>query len=91
MSLNIPISEFRMSLGTKNRQIQTAELCKHHLREKNAPKAPLVEEFIEEIEGMGKERNIASWGQFADVRGNDEEMLKRVDQAFADWLNPDFK
>jgi hypothetical protein len=40
-----------MGLGTKNRQKQTAEFCKQHLREKYPDKLRLVEEFIVEIEG----------------------------------------
>jgi hypothetical protein len=40
-----------MALGTKNRQKQTAGLCKQHLRQKYPDKLALVEEFIVEIEG----------------------------------------
>ena len=40
-----------MGLGTKNRQKQTADICKQHLREKHPDKLGLVEEFIVEIEG----------------------------------------
>ena len=43
-----------MGLGTKNRQRQTADLCKQHLREKYPNKLALVEEFIVEIEGPPK-------------------------------------
>jgi len=71
-----------MPLGTKNRQIQTSELCKQYLRDAHKDKLPLVEEFIQETEGFGKQQNIASWGQFTDVKGIDEAMLKRVDAAF---------
>ena len=35
-----------MALGTKNRQRQTAEACKQHLREKYRDRGALVEEFI---------------------------------------------
>jgi hypothetical protein len=38
----------QMSLGTKNRQKQTAETCKQHLREKYRDRLQLVEEFIVE-------------------------------------------
>jgi len=38
-----------MGLGTKNRQKQTADICKQHLREKYRDKLGLVEEFIIEI------------------------------------------
>jgi hypothetical protein len=47
-----------------------------------------VEEYIQEIEGLGKQQNIASRGQFADARGMNDGMLKRLDQAFEKWLNP---
>jgi hypothetical protein len=40
-----------MGLGTKNRQKQTADICKQHLREKYQDKLGLVEEFIVEVEG----------------------------------------
>ncbi len=53
-----------MSLGTKNRQAQTAELCKQHLRDKYSDKLNLVEEYIREVEGIGKERDITRWGSF---------------------------
>jgi hypothetical protein len=35
-----------MGLGTKNRQKQTADICKQHLREKYRDQRGLVEEFI---------------------------------------------
>jgi hypothetical protein len=41
-----------MGLGTKNRQKQTADICKHHLRDKYRDKLGLVEEFIVEIEDL---------------------------------------
>jgi hypothetical protein len=40
-----------MGLGTKNRQKQTADICKQHLREKYRDQRGLVEEFILEFEG----------------------------------------
>ena len=43
-----------MGLGTKNRQKQTADICKQHLREKYWDQLALVEEFILEIEGTPK-------------------------------------
>ena len=77
-----------MSLGTKNRQIQTADVCKQHLRHKHADKLVLVEEFIGEFEGSGKERDITKWAQFTDASHVQEEMLKRLDEHFDSWLNP---
>ena len=77
-----------MGLGTKNRQKQTADLCKQHLRERNLDKPALVEEFVHEIEGTGKEHDVTRWGQFMNIKGINEEMLKRVDTTFEIWLNP---
>jgi len=77
-----------MGLGTKNRQNQTAEVCKQHLREKNQNQLGLVEEFIHEFEGTGKNHDITRWSQFTDIKGIKEEMLKRLDGYFEKWLNP---
>jgi hypothetical protein len=75
-----------MSLGTKHRLKEAADLCKQHPREKHAKQDSLVEEFIAEIEG--KERDHTIWSQrFADQRQVDPEMLQRVDVAFEKWLN----
>jgi hypothetical protein len=43
-------SAHNMGLGTKNRQKQTADICKQHLREKYRDQRGLVEEFILEFE-----------------------------------------
>jgi len=76
-----------MSMGTKHRQKDAADLCKQHLRERHADKRALVEEFIAEIEG--REKDHTRWSQqFADQRQVDPEMLQRVDAAFEKWLNP---
>ena len=77
-----------MGLGTKNRQNQTAEICKQHLRERNLDKLGLVEEFIHEFEGSGKSRDVTRWSQFNDIKDIKEEMLKRLDEHFEKWLNP---
>lgn len=77
-----------MALGTKNRQQQTAEVCKQHLREKNADNLGLVNEFIVEIEGTGKHHDVSKWARFADASWKNDEMLKRVDAEFETWLNP---
>jgi hypothetical protein len=77
-----------MALGTKNRQQQTADVCKQHLRENHQGQIALVEEFIGEIEGAGKNRDVAKWGQFADASWKNDEMLKRLDLEFEKWLNP---
>jgi hypothetical protein len=73
-----------VALGTKNRQKQTAETCKRHLREKYQKQAGLVEEFISEFEGS----DLIRWSSFTDVRGMDKEMLERLDAFFETWLNP---
>ena len=77
-----------MSLGTKNRQVQTAQVCKEHLRQEHHEKLGLVEEFIQEIEGTGKNHDLAKWGQFADASWKNDEMLRRLDIEFEKWLNP---
>ena len=76
-----------MGLGTKNRQKQTADICKQHLRDKYREKLGLVEEFIVEIEGVRKNCDVARWGQFTDIKDIKEEMLRRVDVHFENWLN----
>jgi len=75
-----------MGVGTKNRQLQNAEACKQHLREKYRAQSALVEEFIEEFEG--RESDHTRWTQFADEKRNRAEMLQRLDQHFENWLNP---
>ena len=77
-----------MGLGTKNRQKQTAELCKRHLREKYRGQAGLVEEFILEFEGAPKNCDASRWSQFSDIKDIKEEMLKRLEAHFERWLNP---
>lgn len=77
-----------MGLGTKNRQNQTAEICKQHLRDKHKDCLALVEEFIQEFEGTGKNHDITRWSLFTDIKGINEEMLARLDEHFEKWLNP---
>ena len=76
-----------MGLGTKNRQKQTAELCKQHLRQKYPDKLALVEEFIVEIEGPSQNRDVTRWGQFTDIKGVKKEILRRLEIQFVNWLN----
>lgn len=78
-----------MGLGTKNRQNQTAECCREHLRTTYRAQLPLVEEFIREIEGADAARDLTQWGQFTDASRQTDEMLSRVDERFARWLNGD--
>ena len=77
-----------MTLGTKHRQKQTADLCKQHLREKYPDKAALVEEFILEIEGSPQHPDVTRWGQFTDIRDIKKEMFDRLERKFENWLNP---
>ena len=76
-----------MGLGTKNRQQQTADCCKEHLRERHPDKLALVEEFIVELEGFGKNLDLTRWSQFADIKDIRTEMFKRLDSYFNRWLN----
>jgi hypothetical protein len=71
-----------MVLGTKNRQKQTADLCKQHLRQKYPDKLALVEEFIVEIEGRPKNCDVTRWSQFTDIKGVKKEMLRRLEDKF---------
>ena len=76
-----------MGLGTKNRQQQTAELCKEHLRLTHPAQRVLVEDFIREIEGTGKAHDPTKWGQFTDVSRDTGEMFNQLDVQFGKWLN----
>ena len=77
-----------MALGTKNRQKQTADLCKQHLREKYPDKLGLVEEFILEIEGSPQHPDVTRWGQLTDIKDIKKEMFDRLERKFESWLNP---
>ena len=76
-----------MGLGTKNRQKQTADICKQRLREKYPDKLRLVEEFIVEIEGPPNNCDVTRWGKFTDIRDNKKEMFQRLEVQFENWLN----
>jgi len=76
-----------MGLGTKNRQKQTADLCKQHLRQRYPDKLGLVEEFIVDIEGPPKNSDVTRWGQFTDIRDIKKEMFQRLEAQFENWLN----
>ena len=77
-----------MSIGTKNRQNLIGTTCKAHLREQFAAQAALVEEFIAEFEGTGKNADPNAWAKFTDAKRDNAEMLRRVDAAFETWMNP---
>src|SRR6266446_9079019 len=74
--------------GAVNRQKQTADICKQHLREKYRDQLGLVEEFIVEIEGVPKNCDVTRWGQFTDIKDIKKEMFKRLEVHFENWLNP---
>ena len=76
-----------MGPGTKNRQAQTAECCRQHLRATHRDESALVEEFIREIEGPEETRDVAQWGQFTDPSRRTETMLLRLEDRFQRWLN----
>ncbi|HYY31722.1 MAG TPA: hypothetical protein VE860_27505 [Chthoniobacterales bacterium] len=76
-----------MCLGTKNRQRQTADLCKQHLREKYPDKLALVEEFIMEIEGPPTNCDVTGWGRFTDIKNIGKGMFQRLETQFENWLN----
>jgi len=78
-----------MSVGTKNRLKQTADVCKEHLRTTYPAQLVLVEDFIREIEGVGKAQDIAKWGQFTDLSQKTDMMLNRLDETFKKWLGGD--
>jgi hypothetical protein len=78
-----------MGIGTKNRQNQTADLCKEHLRFTYASQGNLVEDFILETEGSGKSKDILKWGQFTDMARDHSAMIARLDEQFNRWLNGD--
>lgn len=87
-----PVERFSLSdmgLGTKNRQNHTADLCKEHLRSTHVAQGILVEDFILEIEGSGKAKDILKWGQFTDMSHDIGAMKERLDEQFTKWLNGD--
>ena len=76
-----------MGLGTKNRLLRVANLCRDHLRQTHAAEAALVEEYIAEMEGAAEDGDHTAWAQFTDTKRSDAEMLERLDTAFRKWLN----
>ncbi len=76
-----------MGLGIKNRQAQTAECCREHLRATYHAQAALVEEFIREIEGAPEAPDVTRWGQFTDTSRRQDAMLQRLDECFRRWLD----
>ena len=64
----VKTSAHNMGLGTKNRQKQTADICKQHLQEKYRDQRGLVEKFILEFEGDRKNCDVTRWDRFADIK-----------------------
>jgi hypothetical protein len=85
-----PVQEFgaHMGLGTKNRQKQTADVCKQHLRERYRDQRGLVDEFILEFEGDRKNLDVTRWDKFTDIKDIKKEMLERLEAHFEKWLDP---
>jgi hypothetical protein len=82
-----------MSLRTKNRQKQTADLCKQYLRGKYPDKPTSVEEFIVEIEGPPQNCDLTRWGQFTEYQGHQKrdvptarDSIRELAQSMNDWL-----
>ena len=59
-----------------------------HLWEKYRDQRGLVEEFILEFEGAGKNCVVTCWDLFTDIKDIKKEMLKRLEVHFEKWLNP---
>ena len=57
-----------MGLGIQEPEKQTADICKEHLREKYRDQRGLVEEFILEFEGAGKNCDVTRWDLFTDIK-----------------------
>jgi hypothetical protein len=55
---------------------------------RSALRGALVEEFIVEFEGTGKDSDLTRWSSLTDIRGIEKEMLSRLDTFFETWLNP---
>jgi hypothetical protein len=66
-----------MGLGTKNRQKQTADICKQHLREKYQDQRGLVEESILEFEGARENCDVTRWDRFTDIKDIKKEMRRK--------------
>jgi hypothetical protein len=47
----------------------------------------LAQETFVELEGARKNCDVARRGQFTDIKDIKEEMLRRVDVHFENWLN----
>jgi hypothetical protein len=77
-----------MGLGIQ----EPAEINGGHLQAASPGKIPgpagLVEEFILEFEGAGKNCDVTRWDRFTDIKDIKKEMLKRLEAHFEKWLNP---
>jgi hypothetical protein len=74
-----------MLLGTKNRLVQNAALCREHLRRQHQHNLVWVNEFISETEC--RDGDVA-WSQFTDLKRSEQEMLQHAEETLQKWLNP---
>jgi len=85
-----PVQKFGAQYGIRNQE--PAETNGGHLQAASPGKIPgqrgLVEEFILEFEGAGKNCDVTRWDLFTDIKDIKKEMLKRLEAHFEKWLNP---
>ena len=83
-------TQIRRTYGIRNQE--PAETNGGHLQAASPGKIPrsagLVEEFILEFEGAGKNCDVTRWDRFTDIKAIKKEMLKRLEAHFEKWLNP---
>jgi len=77
-----------MGLGTKNRQRQTADICKQHFRKNTATNWRLWKNSLWRLKGARKDCDVTRWAQFTDIKDIKQETLKRLELHFENWLNP---
>ena len=77
-----------MGLGTKNRQKQTADICKAASPGKIPGPAWASGRIHLEFEGDRKNCDVTRWDLFTDIKDIKKEMLKRLEAHFEKWLNP---
>jgi hypothetical protein len=74
-------------LAAKIRESEVAEACKALLHEAHHDALNLVEEFIVEIEGAGKDRDLSQWIWFAGAGFNTAKIPERLEREFQKWLD----
>ena len=68
-----------MGLEIKNRQKQTADLCKQHLRQKYPDKLGVGGRVYRRFEGPPKNSDLTRWGEFTDIKDIKKEMFRRLE------------